>query len=46
MKSFIVSLPVVVCSIIGGVLSFYDKPGWGWFLVLALWMFSVLNSEE
>lgn len=36
MRTFLLCLPSIICAIAASTLAFYDKDGWGWFLVLAL----------
>lgn len=32
---FLATLPTVLCLGVAGVLAFYDRSGWGWFLLIA-----------
>lgn len=33
MKMFLYNIPTLICVGIAGYLAYFDKPGWGWFLV-------------
>lgn len=39
-------LAAIVCAVVGGVLAYEGKDGWGWFLFAAVWLGAIGASSS
>lgn len=44
MRMFLLCLPSIICAVAAGVLAFYGKEGWGWFLAISLFLSPFANG--